>query len=89
MCLMGARFKWPWYLSDVRREVKNLTESSLLRKDVVTVIVPELPFFSSLRKVVGEAAYPFSLGSVGGIRVVLLFLSIWTLVFAGHCAFLL
>ena len=86
---MGARFQWAWYLSDVRRAVKNLTESSLLRKDVVAVVVPELPFFSSLRQIIGEAAYPFSLGSVGGIRVVLLFLSIWTLLFAGHCAFLL
>ena len=86
---MGGRFQWAWYMSDLRRAVKSLTESSLLRKDVVVVIVPELPFFSSLRKVVGQAAYPFSLGSVGGIRVALLFLSIWAFVFAGHCAFLL
>jgi hypothetical protein len=55
----------------------------------VPIVVPELPFFSSLCKVIGEAAYPLSLGSVGGIRVILLVLSIWTVVFAGHCDVLL
>jgi hypothetical protein len=80
---------------DVRRAVKDLTESAilrkspLLRKDVVPVVVTELPFLSPLRKVIGEAAYPLSLGSVGGGGVILLVLSIWPVVFAAHCAFLL
>jgi hypothetical protein len=74
---------------DVRRAVKDLTESPLLRKDVVPIVVTELPFLSPLRKVIGEAAYPLSLGSVGGGGVILLVLSILTVVFAAHCAFLL
>jgi hypothetical protein len=41
---------------DVRRAVKDLTESPLLRKDVVPVVVTELPLLSPLRKVIGEAA---------------------------------
>jgi hypothetical protein len=73
--------------SDVRQPVKNLAESSLLRKDVVSVVVPELPFLSSLRKVIGEAAYPLFLGGVGDIRLVLLLLCIRNAVFARHCAF--
>lgn len=36
------------------------------------VVVTELPFLSLLREVIDEVAYPFSLGSVGGIRVILL-----------------
>jgi hypothetical protein len=68
--------------------VKSLTES-LLRKDVVPVVVPELPFFGSLRKVIGEAAYPLPLGGVGDIRVILLLLSLWTVIFASHCVSLL
>jgi hypothetical protein len=55
----------------------------------VRFVVPELPLFSSLRKVIGEAAYPLSLGSAGGILVILLILSIWAVVFGGHCVFLL
>ena len=70
----------------VRRPVKNPAESSLLRKDVVPVVVPKLPFFGAFRKVIGEAAYPLSLGSVRGILLILLLLSIWTVVFASHCA---
>ena len=70
----------------VRRPVKNPAESSLLRKDVVPVVVPKLPFFGAFRKVIGDAAYPLSLGSVGGILLILLLLSIWTVVFASHCA---
>jgi hypothetical protein len=69
--------------------VRSLAELSLLRKDVVPVVVPELPFLSSLRKVIGEAAHPLPLGSVSGIRVILLVLSIWSVVFANYCAFLL
>jgi hypothetical protein len=69
--------------------VRNLTESSLLRKDVVSFVVPKLSFFGSLRKVIGETAYPLPLGSVEGVGVILLVLSIWTVVFAGHCAVLL
>ena len=62
-------------------------ELSLLCKDVVPLVVMELPLFSSRCKFIGEAAYPFSIGSFSGVVVILPFLRIWTVVFAGHCAF--
>jgi hypothetical protein len=62
-------------------------ELPLLCKDVVALVVTELPFLSPLRKFIGEAAYPFSIGSFGGVVVILPFLDIWAVVFAGHCVF--
>jgi hypothetical protein len=68
--------------------VKNLSpELPLLCKDVVPLVVTELPFLSPFRRFIGETAYPFSLGSFGGVGVILLFPHIWTVVFAVHCAF--
>jgi hypothetical protein len=70
--------------------VKNpYPESPLLCKYIVPLVVTELPFLTPLRKFIGETAYPLFLGSFGGVGVLLLFLRIWTVVFAGHCAFLL
>jgi len=49
-------------------------------------LVIDLPFLSPLRKLIGKAAYAFSLGSFGGVRVILPFLRILIFVFAFHCA---
>ena len=62
-------------------------ELPLLCKDVVPLVVMELSLFSPRCKFIGEAAYPFSIGSFGGVVVILPFLRIWTIVFAVHCAF--
>ena len=64
-------------------------KAPLLCEDIVALVVTELPFLSALRKIIGEVAYPLFLGSVGGVGLFLLFLRIWTVVFARHCAFLL
>jgi hypothetical protein len=64
-----------------------LSGLSLLCKDVVPLVVTELPYLSPLRKFIGDAAYLFSLGRFGGVEIILPFLRIWTVVFAAHCAF--
>jgi hypothetical protein len=88
-CAQLIMLQLPEAARQVWLAVKNLAASSLLRKDVVPVVVPELPFSSSLRKVIGDAANPLPLRCVGDIRVILPLLGIWAVVFVGHCAFLL
>ena len=65
----------------------------LLCEDVVPIVVTELSFLSPPRKFIGEVAYPFLLGSSGGVGVLLLFQRIRIVAFVnqcvGHCAFLL
>ena len=59
---------------EARRE--NLHPKLLLCKDVVPLVVMELSLFSPRCKFIGEAAYPFSIGSFGGVVVILPFLRI-------------
>jgi hypothetical protein len=65
----------------------------LLCEDVVPIVVTELSFLSPPREFIGEVAYPFLLGSSGGVGIVLLFQRIRIVAFVnqcvGHCAFLL
>jgi hypothetical protein len=75
------------HLGGEARSERLYSELPLLCKDVVPLVVMELSLFSPRCKFIGEAAHPFSIGSFGGVVVILPFLRIWTVVFAVHCAF--
>src|SRR5580692_3679723 len=57
----------------------------LLCEDVVPIVVTELSFLSPPRKFIGEVAYPFLLGSSGGVGVLLLFQRIRIVAFVNQC----
>jgi uncharacterized iron-regulated membrane protein len=54
----------------------------------VLVVETEFPLHSPPCKFIGDTVYLFSLGNFSGIGVIDL-LSLWIVVFAGHCASLL